>query len=848
MYGNWIAGSNVIAWFRHGLILVMMTWMLPAWAQQMRIVDQIDVEDSGEQTRIRLNFNVPLQYINHAPQNHGDKIILQLRPVVASQTEEIDFAQPESLNWEATPGIPLQFIRYEGGSSQRVQIGIYFSTETDFEVQASSDARSISILLPKAERQEPVVSEMPAVTPPGEETAPAPLIESISGRYVLNLESSTVMRPLPDAASLGLQEPLVLYAIQSPVEGRIWNRIRLGFFPTKAAAIAAQQRLETRYPRAWIAVAGETEREEALKSGVVIVTTTAPAGEARPPLLPRQPELMPSLPALPKERLDALMEEARQAMAGADYARAIQIYTKVLQHVDTGKHQDAQEFLGLARERNGQLAHAKLAYEQYLERYPEGAGTERVRQRLAGITTARMTPKAKLRSAERGQEEPSWDVFGSFSQYYRRDTSHIVTEDTSTATTIRDSETRVNLSSLSTDLDITGRRRGGPLEIQSRFTGGYENDFLDEGQGRGDLSRVSSLYVDLQERPHGIGGRFGRQTSSKGGVLGRFDGALLSYQLRPTVKLNAVSGYPVDSSRDSPDTERLFYGLSADFGTFANAWDFSAFIIEQQIDSINDRRAVGGEARYFDPVKSILTYVDYDISYSVLNTFLVLGNWNLPNQVSLNATIDYRKSPILTTRNAIQGQGVETLAELRSRFSVDEMRQLAEDRTADSRSVTVGLSRPLNDRFQISGDVTLSEFGSTPASGGVEALPSTGIESFYNLQLIGSNLLKEGDITIFGMRYSDTSTSKTTSASINERYPLTNAWRVNPRLRVDYRQNQNTSTDQWTGSPSVLMDYLWRKRYRFEFETGGEWSTRELVDGNEDTMSYYVYLGYRADF
>lgn len=848
MYGKWNAGSNVIAWFRHGLILVMLTLMLPAWAQQTRIVDQIDVEESGEQTRIRLNFNVPLQYVNHAPQNHGDKIILQLRPVVASQTEEIDFAQPESLTWEATPGVPLQFVRYEGGSSQRVQIGIYFSTKTDFEVQASSDARSLSILLPKSERQKPIVSEMPAVTPPGGEAAPAPLIEAIAGRYVLNLESSTEMRPLPDAASLGLQGALVLYAIQSSVEGHIWNRIRLGFFPTKAAAIAVQQHLETRYPRAWIAVAGEAEREEALKSGVVIGTTTTPTGETRPALLPRQPVFMPSLPALPQERLDALMEEARQAMAGADYARAIQIYTKVLQHVDTGKHQDAQEFLGLARERNGQLAHAKLAYEQYLQRYPEGAGTERVRQRLAGITTARMTPKAKLRSAERGQEEPSWDVFGSFSQYYRRDTSHIVIEDTSTPTTTRDTETRVNLSSLSTDLDITGRRRGGPLEIQSRFTGGYEHDFLDEGEGSGDLSRVSSLYVDLQERPHGIGGRFGRQTSSKGGVLGRFDGALLSYQLRPTIKLNAVSGYPVDSSKDSPDTERLFYGLSADFGTFANAWDFSAFIIEQQIDSINDRRAVGGEARYFDPVKSILTYVDYDISYSVLNTFLVLGNWNLPNQVSLNATVDYRKSPILTTRNAIQGQGVQTLAELRSRFSVDEMRQLAEDRTADSRSITLGLSRPLNDRFQISGDVTLSEFGSTPASGGVEALPGTGIESFYNLQLIGSNLLKEGDITIFGLRYSDTSTSKTTSASINERYPLTNAWRVNPRLRVDYRQNEATATDQWTGAPSILMDYLWRKRYRFEFETGGEWSTRELVDGNEDTMSYYVYLGYRADF
>jgi len=138
-------------------------------------------------------------------------------------------------------------------------------------------------------------------------------------------------------------------------------------------------------------------------------------------------------------------------------------------------------------------------------------------------------------------------------------------------------------------------------------------------------------------------------------------------------------------------------------------WDFVAFIIEQQVDSMLDRRSVGGEARYFDPVKSLLSYVDYDISYNQLNTLLLLGNWNLPNEVTLNATVDIRESPILTTYNAIQGQGVETIDELRDRFSEDAIRQLAEDRTASSRSYTVGATKQLNETFQITGDVTMSE-------------------------------------------------------------------------------------------------------------------------------------------
>lgn len=854
-----ITEFNAVRWLRQGLLLLLLCWLLPAWSEPMQVVDRIEVDTAGIETRVKINFNVPLQYINHAPQTHGDKIILQLRPVVLPQTTDIDFAQPESLNWEPIPGVPLQFVRYEGGSSQRVQIGVSFRGVQDFEVQPSSDARSITIILPKTEQPTAPQPPAPAPTPapePGAVVAPPEgqaEPPEIPGRYVLNLESSIQPIALPEPGGFDVPGPLLLYSLQSTVEGRVWNRIRVGFFETQEAAQAVQARLKARYPRIWIVAAGEDERREAQLNGVVIGAARAPLAEApatgQPPVGKPKPEAeaQPSLPALPKERLDALMEEARQAMAKGDHARAIQIYTKVLQHADTGMHQDAQEFLGLARERNNQLAFAKLEYERYLERYPQGPGAERVRQRLAGLTTARLAPKEKRRTPGRKrEEEQAWDVFGSFSQFYRRNTSSVVEEDPTANT--RDEETTVNQSSLSNDLDITGRRRGGNLEIETRFSGGYEVDFLDEDEGTGDISRVSSMYADFQDRNRGLGGRFGRQTRSTGGVLGRFDGGLLSYQWKPTVKLNAVTGYPVDSSKDNLETSRYFYGLSADFGTYANAWDFVAFMIEQQVDEILDRRAVGGEARYFDPAKSLITYVDYDVSYAQLNTFLMLGNWNLPNQITVNATVDIRQSPILTTRNAIQGQTVDTIDALRATYSEDEIRSLAEDRTADSQTYTVGLSRQLNEMFQLTGDVTMSKFGETPASGGVEAIPSTGNEFFYNLQLIGSNLLKANDIAILGVRYQDTSTSDTKSLLLNERYPINKAWRVNPRFRVDYRTNKDDDTNQWIYAPSIVTDYLWRKRYRFELETGGEWSQRQLTTTNEDTSSYFVYVGYRADF
>ena len=49
------------------------------------------------------------------------------------------------------------------------------------------------------------------------------------------------------------------------------------------------------------------------------------------------------------------------------------------------RHAEAQELLGLAREKNGQTAHAKAEYQRYLALYPDADGAARVRQRLAAL-------------------------------------------------------------------------------------------------------------------------------------------------------------------------------------------------------------------------------------------------------------------------------------------------------------------------------------------------------------------------------------------------------------------------------------------------------------------------------
>jgi hypothetical protein len=482
------------------------------------------------------------------------------------------------------------------------------------------------------------------------------------------------------------------------------------------------------------------------------------------------------------------------------------------------------------------LAHAKAEYETYLQLYPEGEGAERVRQRLTGLITARAPAKEKLPD-EKPREAPAiWSMRGGFSQFYRRDVSYTDSAGTT-----------VNQSALDSDLDAIGQLVKPNYELHTRFTGGYRYDFL-HGNDANPL-RITSLYFDAADHHRKNLARLGRQSQSRGGVLGRFDGLLLSRQVAPFVKLNLVSGYPVDTTTiDQIATQTLFYGVNADLGTFANAWDFNTFVIEQTSEGMLDRRAVGGEVRYFQTTHSALGLVDYDVSYQTWNMILLLGNWLFSDNSTLNIVLDQRKSPVLTTRNALIGQTDTSLAALAQRFSEDQIRALALDRSAESRSYTASLAHPLNDKLQISGDVTLSTLSATPASGGVEATPDSGDDWAYSLQLMGSDLIKSGDIAIIGVRYDTNSSSDTTSLNLNTRYPVNQALLVNPRLRIDHRSFAADGGTQWTTAPSVRMNYMWRRDFNLEIEAGGEWSNRKSTATMDKSSGYYLSAGYRVDF
>jgi len=541
---------------------------------------------------------------------------------------------------------------------------------------------------------------------------------------------------------------------------------------------------------------------------------------------------------LSAEQIDALMHEAQASMRSGDHDRAIQIYTKVLREPEHAASRRAQELIGLARERKGQTAQAVMEYRRYLMLYPDDEGAARVRQRLAGLTAVRAASTDKLVVTRKKRSAPAsrWDIYGGLAQYYRRDASQFDGGDQV-----------VSQSSLLTDFDLITRRSGDRLDFSSRVTLGNLYDMLG-GKGPGNSTRIYYLYADLVDNRWDWSARIGRQSLRGGGVLGRFDGANVSWQWRPDVRFNVMSGFPVDSSIDSIDTDRVFYGVSTDLTDVFDTVDVSVFYNTQFVNGIDDRQAVGGEVRYFDSARSLIALIDYDISYGEMNSFVVLGNWAFPNRVTLNAMADFRKSPLLTTRNALIGQGATTLDNLVVLFGEKEVRQLARDRTGDLRTYSAGVSLPLFDRFQLNTDISVVDYSGTVESGGVSAIPDSGGSVYYSMMLIGSGLLQAGDRSLVGIGYSDGNGATTTTLSLDTRYPVGRGFRINPRVRLSFRQVDGTNSERWLATPSLRTFYRFARHYEFELEVGGEWSSQKTNGTTSDYNAYFIYAGYRADF
>jgi len=706
-------------------------------------------------------------------------------------------------------GNPFSEITYEQAPAQNGELTIEFTRNIDFDIKMSRDRKSLTV-------------SMKNVKPRTNESILPKALSSGLPIYTINLKTSSLPIDPRNQPALKNFTNYDIYLTETKTRFKSVYSLQLGYFYSPSAAKANLKNLKPFYPQGWVSKIGTDRRETAenwfYNFKLKQVRNKAKSKNAKP------------------EKLDILMDRARQSMLDKNYKQAIRLFTRILQLGGGNYNKVAKELLGLARERNNQFAHAKAEYQDYLKIYPEGEDAERVKQRLLGLLTAASRPKDKLRSSRSvAGAEPEWDFFGSFFQFYRNQTSS-----TDTTSTIQTD------SSLSSDVLYAGRKRGFEFNQRFNIAGSHRFDFINKDDSSD--GRLHTFYYDISKRDNDYGARVGRQSHSSDGVLGRFDGFILNKSIGEKTRLNFLAGYPVElSNRDSINTERQFYALSVDFDELFFESDFKFYLIDQTNSGLTDRRALGTQIKFTDDSSSYFATLDYDIFFSELNQLTFIATWRNKANSSFNVVADHRRSPLLTTNSALIGQTSPDLNSLRQTLSDDQIYQLAQDRTGTYSALTLSASTYLSERYQINGDITLSQLGGTIASGGVAATQATGTEYFYNTNLVINNFFSNSDITIFGARYSNASNSDIIQLNFSGNFSVSKEWRVNPRLVVDTRDNINGTT-RTTYRPRLIVHYRPSRTLKYEFDMGYENAESDSTAGTTSETNLFIFFGYIYDF
>jgi hypothetical protein len=589
---------------------------------------------------------------------------------------------------------------------------------------------------------------------------------------------------------------------------------------------------------------------------------------------------------LSPEMLDATMKGAREALPLGDVERAINLLRKVLAARDTRYVQEAKELIGVAREKKGLIADARSDYQEYLSLYPKGPGTDRVRARLTvldqggqtlfdqlkksqvdtsaqipapigeakpkdGITAASSANWGQDQNGAQEKKDPkAWTITqnGSASLYYNRNQGG---RDFFVPPRLQlgwDKENVYQLyqNNVFSTLSYEGRFDNADFTGRVHVSASQDNRYI---TGQNDETAVSALYFDGKAKESGVSARIGRQSVFSSGVLGRFDGVSASYQIDESIKFNAVTGSPVERSRDAPFlNDTYFYGISADFDHWREGVDTSLYFIDQRTDGLVDRQAIGTELRYSDEAMSGFATVDYDIHYLEFNEALVSGTYIFPGFSTLGFNFDYRRAPLIFTSNALQSQGVASLPDLLKKYTHDDIERFSLDRTAKSYAAGVNASHPLNEHLLFSADAELTYMSGTPASGGVAAAPSTGTEFYSSVQLTQSDVFTVGDSYTGGLRFADSQTAFRYMIEGSARYPVTKDWRLGPVLRLGYIDNKSDGRGEVEFMPSLRSSYYIYDDLVFEVEAGKRWTERQTEHGIANETELTVLSGIRYDF
>jgi hypothetical protein len=640
--------------------------------------------------------------------------------------------------------------------------------------------------------------------------------------------------------------------------------------PAKAKEVVAAQKGKSADTPAPVAI---------MTPAVAPVAADATVPAAAPSQTPdeNKPEAAPVLSTEKIEEMaHAFLLDGQEAFEKGDFPKAINRMNRILSLPRNERTMAAQALIGEAREKNGEIAKARAEYELYLKLYSGSSDAPRIKQRLVALPAVDKIRRPTDRVVRRDDKPAEWSFTGNLSSYFF------------TGQSKQDSgPMRRDQESLVSSLSATARLRDSVTDTRIVFRDTDSRNFIRPDR---DYNRVYSAYAERTDREVGYFVRVGRQNPNGGGVLERFDGIVGSFNLNPDWKIGAVYGEAVEFG--SP-FKKKFYGGSIELAPQVSRPGASLYGIEQTIDGILNRRAVGSELRYFDGQVTAFGLLDYDVLYKGLNVGMAQANYLDKWGNNYFVSYDYRQSPTYSLINALSTAGYSTVTDFVNGVGVTQARQLVSETTALSTMFATGVTIPVGDRWQFGVDYRMSEISGTNATiplaqmckelqddanpndplcvdgprgtlrisemgicqadsydlvtrTCVASSAASGRTNMYSAQAIGTNLFVPNGVGVAYAGYIAGPTYTGQNFGLSYIYPFIENWRLEGNARY-YTQKSDDGQNMTQFSPSMKLVYQWRSSLSLEGEIGYSESKNTGTTESKNVREY-LYLGIRWDY
>ena len=800
--------SSMNPTLRSLIVPIALVIVSPVAVAQM--IDSVELQRSGNDAVLSIKLVTDVRYQRSTLARAGD--LAQAFYTVLPNRDSVNLigSQRSIPGAGAIPDIIVTDVSEDRLTTKRKLI-IRMAKSVPFTVRRGKGTRVIEVVLPglgDSVRLATVASPGAAMAPPQD--------------FIVTLQSSTTPGFMLKGSVPASLQRYQTFTSTRTVDGTTYYEINVGYFNNRGQALAALKQLQPRFPKA------------------TVVSLKAPSGS----------ESGTATAAIEVEaQAMALMTAAQAALGREDPVAAIESLGLLLNLPPNTQSRSAQEMIGTVRLKIGETVRAKAEFEAFLNLYPKGPDSDRVRELLALIPTAR------TEGAEKAPPEPESNWSGSLSTFYFGGKSQVrdqTFEDSPVGglpvlisdDTILDTD----LGQMQTSVDLNWRKRTS--ESDSRFVLRESYTFNLE-PGKDNRNRLTALYYDHKSIANGTSFRVGRQSPIGGGVLYRFDGLQAGYTFAPKWRINAVAGVPSEKFLES---KRNLYGAWIDAEELTSSLSGSLYFNQGNIDGVLDRRAVGTELRYFNGGVSVTSQLDYDLALKGVNIASLQGTWQLPDTSVLNLLYDQRKVPLLSLGNILFFQDpnltpVRRVGDLLNTATLAQLQDRARAITASQKQFLFGGTTPLNDQWQIGGDLGLTNVSAVAPVPDVlpDGQPSTGNVWSLTSQLIGSNLYSKSDTHVYVATLLKGPTYRGLQLAYNNMTAFENGWRFEPSLKF-YRQSDDLGNDLSRWTPGLRVSYRIGDSGTLESELSYESTKRTGPLSNESSNRLYYYLGARYDF